>query len=89
MNPTSKPDLETAAPPLAAPATAEPASWTQLSLAALPIVLSGSLMVNTALSLPVRGVSAILCGLAVLLTGPHLFAQSLTRWARPRITLAG
>ena len=82
MNPTSNPNLEPIVPSPATPAQVEPASWTHLSLVALPMVLSGSLTVNTALSLPVRGVSAILCGLAVLLGGPHLFAQSLMRWAR-------
>jgi hypothetical protein len=45
-------------------------------------------MANTALPLPVRGVSAIVCGLAVLCFGPYLFAHSLMRWARRGIGLA-
>ena len=51
-------------------------------LVALPILLSGSLMANTALPLPVRGVSAIVCGLAVLLCGPYLISYTLVAWAR-------
>ena len=86
MNPTSNPDLEPIAAPLAA---TQPASWSHMLMVALPIVLSGSLMANTALSLPVRGVSAIVCGLAVLLGGPYLIGHSLTRWARRSIALAG
>ena len=35
------------------------------------------------------GVSAIVCGLAVLCLGPFLFAQSLMRWAGRCISLAG
>jgi hypothetical protein len=45
-------------------------------------------MANTALPLPVRGFSAIVCGLAVLCFGPYLFAHSLMRWARRGIGLA-
>lgn len=82
MNPTSNPNLEPIASPLATPATAEPASWTRMLLVALPIVLPGSLMVNTALALPVRGVSAIICGLAVLCIGPYLFSHALVSWTR-------
>ena len=89
MTPTSNPNPEPITPPLATPATAEPASWAHMSLVALPILLSGSLMANMALSLPVRGVSAIVCGLAVLLGGPYLLGQSLMRWARRGTTLAG
>ena len=89
MNPTSNPNPEPITPPLATPATAAPASWAHMSLVALPILLSGSLMANMALSLPVRGVSAIVCGLAVLLGGPYLLGQSLMRWARRGTTLAG
>ena len=86
MNPTSNPDLEPITAPLAA---TQPASWSRMLLVALPIVLSGSLLANRALSLPVRGVSAIVCGLAVLLGGPYLIGHSLTRWARRSIALAG
>ena len=88
MNPTSNPNPVPITPPLAAPATAESASGSRMLLVALLIALPGSLMANTALSLPVRGVSAIVCGLAVLSFGPYLFAHSLMRWARRGIVLA-
>ncbi len=86
--PTSNPNPEPIAPPFATPATAEPASWSRMLLMVLLIVLPGSLMANMALSLPARGVSAIVCGLAVLCFGPYLFAHSLMRWARRGIVLA-
>ena len=89
MHPTSNPSLEPIAPSVVAPATAEPASWSRILLVALLIVLPGSLMANMALSLPVRGVSAVVCGLAMLSFGPYLFAHSLLRWARRGIPLAG
>ena len=82
MNPTSYPNFEPITPPLATPATAEPTSWAHMSLLALPILLSGSLMAKMSLSLPVRGVSAIVCGLAMLCFGPYVFAHSLIRWAQ-------
>ena len=82
MNPTSNPQPEPITQPLAALAAAQPASWSRMLLVALLIALPGSLMANVALSLPVRGVSAIVCGLAVLSFGPYLFAHSLMRWAR-------
>ena len=88
MNPTSNPNPAPITPPLAAPATAESASWSRMLLVALLIALPGSLMANVALSLPVRGVSAIVCGLAVLCFGPYLIAHSLMRWARRSIVLA-
>ena len=89
MNPASNPDLEPIAPPLAAPTTVQPASGSLMLLVALLIALPGSLMANMALSLPVHGVSAIVCGLAVLLGGPFLFSYALLRWARRGIPLAG
>ena len=89
MKPTSNPNLEPVAPPLAAPTTVQPASWSRILLVALLIVLPGSLMANMALSLPVRGVSAVVCGLAMLSFGPYLFAHSLRRWAQRGIPLAG
>ncbi len=61
---------------------AQPPYCTRMLLVALPILLSGSLMANTALPLPVRGVSAIVCGLAVLLCGPYLISYTLVAWAR-------
>ena len=89
MNSNSDPTLEPITPPPANPATAEPASWSRMLLAALLVLLPGSLTANMALSLPARGVSAILCGLAVLLSGPYLLGHSLMRWARRHNTLAG
>ena len=85
MNPISNPNLEPVASPLAAPAPSEPANWTRMWLLALPIVLPGSLVLNTSLPLPVRGVSAIVSGLAILLCGPYLFSHALVRWARRAI----
>ena len=81
VSPATNPGLD----PIAA--AAQPAHWTRLLLVALPILQSGSLMANTALPLSVRGASAIVCGLAVLLCGPYLFAHSLMRWARRSIVL--
>lgn len=89
MHPTPNPNnVEPITPPLTSPAVAQPASWSRMFLVALLIVLPGSLMANMALSLPARGVSAIVCGLAVLCFGPYLFAHSLMRWARRGIGLA-
>lgn len=88
MIPTSNPNPAPITPPLAAPTTAESASGSRMLLVALLIALPGSLMANMALSLPARGVSAIVCGLAVLSVGPYLFAHSLMRWARRGIGLA-
>lgn len=82
MNPTQNPDPEPIASPLAPPAATQPTSWSRMLLVALPILVSGSLMVNTVLALPVRGVSAIGCGLAMLCYGPHLFRHTLVSWAR-------
>ncbi|MBL9007169.1 MAG: MFS transporter [Myxococcales bacterium] len=82
MTPTSKPNRKPIAQPLSATVSDQPASWTRVLLMALPIFLPGALMANTALSLLLRGVSAIVCGLAVLLCGPYLFTQSLMQWAR-------
>lgn len=82
MDSTPHPDFESIAPPLATLSTAQPASWSRMLLVALPIVLPASLIANMALSLPVRGASAIICGLAVLLGGPYLLGHSLLRWAQ-------
>ena len=86
MNPASISNLDPIAPTIAAVAAAQTPSWSRLLLVALPIVLPGSLMVNTALPLPVRGVSAIVCGLAVLLFGPHLYCSGLA-WMVHRCNL--
>jgi POT family proton-dependent oligopeptide transporter len=51
-------------------------------LTALSIVLPGALVLHAGLPLPVRGVSAIVSGLAILLGGPHLYSHALDRWAR-------
>ncbi len=82
MNPTPNPDLEPIAPSLAAAATAWTPSWSRLLMVALPIMLPGSLMANMLLPLPVRGVSAIVCGLSVLICGPYLYSHALVAWAR-------
>jgi proton-dependent oligopeptide transporter, POT family len=68
--------------PLAASIVGSPASWDRMLLVALPVLLPGSLIANMALPLPVRGVSAIVCGVAVLLCGPYLFSHALVRWAQ-------
>jgi POT family proton-dependent oligopeptide transporter len=81
MNPASIPNLDPIVPTIAVAAAAQTPSWSRLLLVALPIVLPGSLMVNTTLPLLVRGVSAIVCGLAVLLCGPYLFSHTLAHWA--------
>ena len=52
-------------------------------LVALPIVLPGMLVLIQTLPLPVRGVSAIVSGLSILLGGPFLFSNGLAHWARP------
>ncbi len=83
LHPTSNPNsVEAIVSPSAVAVTPEPASWTRLLLAALLILLPGSLMANAALPLPMRGVSAIVCGLMLLLIGPYVLAHSLMRWAR-------
>lgn len=82
MNPTPTRDLEPIARTLAAAATSQTPSWPLLLVVALPIMLPGSLMANTILPLPVRGVNAIVCGLAVLLCGPYLMSHALLLWAR-------
>lgn len=53
-----------------------------LMVVALPIVLPGSLMLNAAVPLPVQGVSAVVCGLPVLLCGSSLMSHALVAWAR-------
>ncbi|MBL9008073.1 MAG: MFS transporter [Myxococcales bacterium] len=80
MTPTASPDLDPVALPFAA--IDLPASWARMLLVALPILLPASLIANVALPLPVRGVSAIVCGLALLFCGPFLLGHSLLRWAR-------
>jgi hypothetical protein len=86
MNPASIPNLDPIVPTITAAAAAQTPSRSRLLLVALPIVLPGSLMVNTALPLLVRGVSAIVCGLAVLLCGPHLYCRGLA-WMVHRCSL--
>lgn len=57
--------------------------WLRLALLALPILIPGSIVANVALPLPMRGVCAIVCGLAVLGCGPYLVGHALVRWAQP------
>lgn len=52
-----------------------------LVLASLAILLPSMVAAMELLPLPVRGVSAIIGGLAVLLCGPYLFSHALVRWA--------
>ena len=75
-------DLETC-PSSASPRA--PTRWAFMFGLALPILLPLALAVNTALSLPVRGVAAILCSLALLFCGPVLFGHALLRWAQPAV----
>ena len=82
MTPTASPNAEPIAPPLAAGAIDQPASWPPMLLVASPILLPASLIASVALPLPVRGSSAIVCGLAVLFCGPFLLGHLLLRWAQ-------
>ncbi len=52
-----------------------------LVLASMAIMVPGAVAVVWSLPLPVRGASAIVSGLVVLLYGPHLFCHALARWA--------
>ena len=70
MTPTASPNAEPIAPPLAARAIDRPASLASHAAGGLADLLPASLIANVALPLPVRGVSAIVCGLAVLFCGP-------------------
>ena len=79
---TSTPDLTTETQPSTSSTLSQPASRRTLLLVCLPILLPGSLVVNVSLPLSVRGISAIIGGLAVLLCGPYLFSHALVRWAR-------
>lgn len=52
-----------------------------LVLASLAILLPAALVAVTRLPMPVRGVSAIACGLAVLLCGCYLLGQAFEHLA--------
>lgn len=56
----------------------------RLLLASLAIVGPLPLVLLERLPLPVRGVSAVACGLAVLLCGSYLVAQAIDRLGLPR-----
>ena len=51
------------------------------TLASLAILIPSMVAAMKFLPLPVRGVGAILGGLAILLCGPYLFSHALVRWA--------
>lgn len=80
MTPTTELSTETLA--CTPPMPSQPASVSDLFRVSLLILLPGAVATLWILPLPVRGVSAILCGLAVLLGGPYLFSHALMRWAR-------
>lgn len=67
---------------LTSPTPNQPASLANLLLVSLPILLPGLVAAVWSLPLPVRGVSAIVSGLALLLCGPYLFSHALVRWVR-------
>ena len=83
MTPTSNLSLAPSTTPLTVSNADQHASWSRMLLVALPIVLPGMLVLIQTLPLPVRGVSAIVSGLSILLGGPFLFSNGLAHWARP------
>lgn len=83
---TSTPDLTTDTLATKLPTPSQAPSPVALVLASLPILLPSMVAAMKFLPLPVRGVSAIIGGLAVLLCGPYLFSHALVRWARPAAT---
>lgn len=84
MTPASNPSLALSAIPLAISTAEQPASWNRMLLVASPIVLPGLLVLIRTLPLPVRGISAVVSGLAILICGPLLLSHGLTRWARQK-----
>lgn len=64
------------------PTPSQTPSPESLALASLAILLPGALVALWSLPLPVRGASAIIGGLAVLLCGPYLFSHALVGWTR-------
>lgn len=84
MNPTSSPGLAPSTKPPAVSTADQPASWSGMLLVALPILLPGVLIMIQTLPLPVRGASAIVSGLAILLGGPFLLSHGLMRWPRQK-----
>ena len=79
---TSTPNLATDNLPSNSSTPSRAPSPVALVLASLTILLPSLMAAMKPLPLPVRGVSAIVGGLAVLLCGPYLFSHSLVRWAR-------
>jgi dipeptide/tripeptide permease len=60
----------------------QPGRWA-LVLASAPILLPWPIIIMQSLPLHVRALSAIFCGLAVLLGGPYLVARLMIRLGRP------
>lgn len=79
---TTRSNLITDTSPSTSPMPNQPASFANLLLVGLPILLPGVVAAVWILPLPMRGVCAIVSGLAVLLCGPYLFSDVLVRWAR-------
>ncbi|PSM32189.1 MFS transporter [Haliangium sp. UPWRP_2] len=84
MTPASNPSLALSAILLAISTAEQPASWNRMLLVASPIVLPDLLVLIRTLPLPVRGISAVVSGLAILICGPLLLSHGLTRWARQK-----
>lgn len=82
---TSAPDLTTRDPSSYLPVPSRGPKAAALVLASVAILLPGAMAAMTHLPLPVRGGSAILGGLAVLLCGSYLFSHVLLRWAQGTI----
>lgn len=78
----SKLDLATDTLPANPPMTSQAPSPLTLGLASLAILLPAALVLVQSLPLPVRGVSAISCGLALLLCGSYLLGQALEHLAQ-------
>lgn len=85
---TSTPDITTGNRPTTSPTPNREPNATALVLATLAILLPGMMAAATYLPLPMRGGSALIDGVAVLLCGPYLFSHALARWVR-RSTIAG
>lgn len=66
----------------------QPSRWGMI-LAGLPILLPLPLVFMQGLPLPVRAWSAIFCGLAVLLSGSHLFARLMLHLGQPAPSFQG
>lgn len=85
---TSAPDLTAENLPTTAPTPNREPNATAFVLATLAILMPGMMAATTYLPLPMRGGSALIGGVAVLLCGPYLFSHALARWVR-RSAVAG